>query len=134
MNIYELLKAGESIESIRMAFGKELAEASDKLRKEQETERLVHDLAVAREDLVDSIVTYSEIYLETLFGEFYQFSDTETEAIRQELIDQEKELKTYFKDKKASHLTPDETRDELMKLVKEYVLTDPSVKEVKLPF
>lgn len=134
MNIYELLKAGESIESIRMAFGKELAEASDKLRKEREAERLVHDLALDREALVDAITNYSETYLELLLGESYSFSDEEIKAIEQELIDQEKELKTYFKNKKASHLIPDETRDELMKLVKEYVLTDPSVKEVKLPF
>lgn len=132
MNIYELLKAGESIESIRMAFGKELAEASDKLRKEKETERLVHDLAVAREDLIDSIVTYSDVYLETLFGEPYHFSDKEIEAIRQELLNQEAELETYFKE--APHLTSDETKDELMKFIKEYVLTDPSVKGTEFPF
>ena len=134
MNIYELLKAGESIESIRMAFGKELAEASDKLRKEKETERLVHNLALDRENLIDAIANYSETYLETLFGEPYSFSDEEIKAIEQELIDQEKELKTYFKEA-SSHLTSDEkTKNELMKFIKEYVLTDPSVKEVKLPF
>lgn len=133
MDIYELLKAGESIESIRMVFGKELAEASDKLRKEKETERLVHDLAIAREDLIDSIVTYSDVYLETLFGETYHFSDKEIEAMRQELLNQEAELKTYFKEA-SSHLTSDETKDELMKFIKEYVLTDPSVKGAEFLF
>ena len=132
MNIYELLKAGESIESIRMAFGKELAEASDKLRKEKEAERLVHNLALERENLIDAIANYSETYLETLFGEPYHFSDEEIKEIEQELIDQEKELKTYFKE--APHLTSDETKDELMKFIKEYVLTDPSIKEAKFPF
>lgn len=132
MDIYELLKAGESIESIRMVFGKELAEASDKLRKEKETERLVHDLAIAREDLIDSIVTYSDVYLETLFGEPYHFSDKEIEAMRQELLNQEAELETYFKE--APHLTSDETKDELMKFIKEYVLTDPSIKDAKFLF
>ena len=132
MDIYELLKAGESIESIRMAFGKELAEASDKLRKEREAERLIHDLAIAREDLIDSIVTYSDVYLETLFEEPYHFSDKEIEAMRQELLNQEAELETYFKE--APHLTSDETKDELMKFIKEYVLTDPSVKGTEFPF
>ena len=133
MNIYELLKAGESVESIRMTFGKELAEASDKLRKEREEERLVHNLALARAALIDCIVEYSETYLETLFGEPYSFSDEEIKAIEQELIDQEKELKTYFKET-SSHLNSDETKDELMKLIKEYVLTDPSVKGAEFPF
>lgn len=132
MNIYELLKAGESVESIRMAFGKELAEASDKLRKEKEAERAAHDLAIAREELIDSIVTYSEIYLETLFGESYHFSEEEIKAIEQELIDQEKELKTYFKE--VSHLTSDETKDELIKFIKEYVLTDSSIPGAEFPF
>jgi len=132
MDIYELLKAGESIESIRMIFGKELAEAGDKLRKEREAERLSHNLAVAREDLVESIVTYIEIYLETLFGKPYLFSDEEIEAMRQELLNQEAELETYFKE--AHHLTSDETKDELMKFIKEYVLTDPSVKGAEFPF
>lgn len=133
MNIYELLKAGESVESIRMTFGKELAEASDKLRKEKEIERAAHDLTLAREDLIDAIVCYSEMYLETLFGESYSFSEEEVKAIEQELIDQEKELKTYFK-KASSHLTSDETKDELIKFIKEYVLTDPSIKESKFLF
>ena len=132
MNIYEMLKAGESVESIRAAFGRELAEATDTLRKEKEAERLVHNLAIAREDLVDSIVIYSEMYLETLFREPYQFSDKEIEAIRQELISQEAELETYFKE--APHLTSDETKDELMKFIKEYVLTDPSIKGAEFPF
>ena len=132
MNIYELLKAGESIESIRMAFGKELAEASDKLREEKETERLVHDLALTREELIEAIANYSETYLEVLFGEPCHFSEKEIKTIEQELIDQEKELKTYFKD--APHLTSDETRDELMKFIKEYVLTDPSIKGAEFPF
>ena len=131
MNIYELLKAGESIESIRMVFGKELAEASDKLRKEKETERLVHDLAIAREDLIDSIVKYSETYLEALVGQPYHFSDKEIREIEQELIDQEKELKKYFKD--APHLTADETRDELTKFIKEYVVTSP-IEDAAFPF
>lgn len=132
MDIYELLKAGESVESIRMTFGKELAEASDKLRKEKEEERLVHNLALDRENLIDAIANYSETYLETLFGEPYHFSEKEIKAIEQELIDQEKELKTYFK--KVSHLTSDETKDELIKFIKEYVLTDPSIKGAEFPF
>lgn len=132
MDIYELLKAGESVESIRMTFGKELAEASDKLRKEREAERIVHDLAIAREELIDAIVTYSDMYLETLFGEPYHFSDKEIEAIRQELLNQEAELETYFKE--APHLTSDETKDELMKFIKEYILTDPSVKGAEFLF
>ena len=132
MNIYELLKAGENVESIRTAFGKELAEASEKLRKEKEAERLVHNLALDRENLIEAIANYSETYLETLFGEPYSFSDEEIKKIEQELLDQEAELKTYFKE--APHLNSDETKDELMKLIKEYVLTDPSVKEVKFPF
>lgn len=134
MDIYELLKAGENVESIRAAFGKELAEANEKLRKEREreAERIVHDLAIAREELIDSIVTYSETYLEALIGQPCHFSEKEIKTIEQELLDQEKELKTYFKD--APHLTPDETRDELTKFIKEYVLTDSSIPGTEFPF
>lgn len=132
MNIYELLKAGESIESIRAAFGKELAEANEQIRKEKEAERAVHNLAIARENLIDSIIEYSETYLEVLFGQPCQFSDKEIREIQQELIDQEKELKKSFKD--ASLLTSDEARDELTKFIKEYVLTNSSTPGAEFPF
>lgn len=132
MNIYELLKAGESVESIRAAFGKELAEANEQIRKEKEAERAVHNLAIARENLIDSIIEYSETYLEVLFGQPCQFSDKEIREIQQELIDQEKELKKSFKD--ASLLTSDEARDELTKFIKEYVLTDSSISGAEFPF
>lgn len=131
MDIYELLKAGESIESIRMAFGKELAEASDKLRKEREAERAVRNLAIAREDLLDSIIEYIETYLEILYGCPCPFSDEEIEEIKQEFIEQENELKTYIE---KAPLTSSETRDELMKFLKNYVVVDTPIEEAKFPF
>lgn len=112
MDIYELLKAGESVESIRAAFGKELAEANEKLRKEREAERAAHNLAIARENLLDSMIKYIETYLEALFGEPCPFSYEEIREIKQELIDQEKELK------QVSHLTPDETKNDFTKFLK----------------
>lgn len=114
MDIYEMLKAGESIESIRAVFGKELIEANEKLRKEKETERTAHNLAIARENLIDSIVEYGEAFLEVLVEQPCYFSDKEIKEIEQELIDLEKGLKTCFKD-----LTTDGTKDELTKLIKE---------------
>lgn len=131
MNIYEMLKAGESIESIRMAFGKELAEASDKLRKEKETERTARNLAIAREDLLDSIIEYIETYLEILYGCPCPFSDEGIEEIKQEFIEQEKELKTYIE---KAPLTSNEIKDELIKFIKEYVLTYSSIKGAEFPF
>ena len=131
MNIYEMLKAGESIESIRMAFGRELAEATDTLRKERDAERTFHNLAIAREDLIDSIIEYIETYLEILYGYPCPFSDEEIEEIKQEFKEQEKKLRAYIE---KAPLTSDETKDELMEFLKNYVTADPSIKDAKFPF
>lgn len=131
MNIYEMLKAGESIESIRMAFGRELAEATDTLRKERDAERAFHNLAIAREDLIDSIIEYIKTYLEILYGYPCPFSDEEIEVIKQEFIEQEKNLKVYIE---KAPLTSDETKDELMEFLKSYMIANPSIKDAKFLF